>query len=339
MGMKYKQEPPFCIQVELTEGCNLYCDFCGLQGIRGKKFKSYKFLTIATAKKLAKQIADAGWNARIEFAMHGEPTMNLYMLDIISIFRQALPNNQLMMTSNGGGLLRDPQVMIESLFNCGLNVLALDSYESVKIVPKIEDKLYIVDEVPVEDGEKPVTYSMNSDKFKVYRYPEDKDASPHKRWPKGTKALIIVKDISVAVNGVHATLNNHCGAGAPLNNKAAGKRCAKPFREISVRWNGAVALCCNDWRGVYKCGNVTKDSIEAIWQGAQFSAARKFLYHGLRVFPPCQGCDALSYRVGFLPDKKGQVSLPKPTTKDKRMVSHATSGRPYTKAVKREWEK
>ena len=28
-----KQPPPFCIQVELTEGCNLACSFCGIAGI------------------------------------------------------------------------------------------------------------------------------------------------------------------------------------------------------------------------------------------------------------------------------------------------------------------
>ena len=50
------QEPPFCIQFELTEGCNLACSFCGIQGIRdngahgpsnttGKNSKPYKFMT------------------------------------------------------------------------------------------------------------------------------------------------------------------------------------------------------------------------------------------------------------------------------------------------------
>ena len=49
--VEMKQQPPFCIQIELTEGCNLACSFCGIAGIRdnkangpdkirGKKFKS-----------------------------------------------------------------------------------------------------------------------------------------------------------------------------------------------------------------------------------------------------------------------------------------------------------
>jgi len=30
------QTPPFSIQIEPTEGCNLGCSFCGLQGMKKK---------------------------------------------------------------------------------------------------------------------------------------------------------------------------------------------------------------------------------------------------------------------------------------------------------------
>ena len=48
-----KQNPPYCVQIELTEGCNLACAFCGIASIRkngangpkdkrGKKSDPYK---------------------------------------------------------------------------------------------------------------------------------------------------------------------------------------------------------------------------------------------------------------------------------------------------------
>ena len=40
-----KQQAPFCIKMEFTEGCNLRCNFCGLQGIRAPGEKNYKFMT------------------------------------------------------------------------------------------------------------------------------------------------------------------------------------------------------------------------------------------------------------------------------------------------------
>lgn len=332
--MTYVQEPPFAVQIELAEGCNLRCTFCGLQGIREKAGGPYKCLSTGHARVIAMSMHNAGWTSRVEFAMHGEPTMNPHFVEIVSIFRERLPNNQLMMTSNGGGLLRDPVGLTTALFEAGLNVLALDDYQTVKIVPKIRDKIRPYKYVGSTEPKMEFSYIAQ-----MYDYPKDGlDITPHRRWPKGTKVVIFVEDIEKATKGGHSVLNNHCGAGAPPNDDGAGKRCAKPFRELSVRWDGSVACCCNDWRGVYKIGNVTKNPIDKLWQNERMRALRRKLYHGQRDFGACKGCDATSYRVGLLPDKLGKVKLPKPNADDLRAIAQATAGRPYTKPVNRPWE-
>lgn len=323
--MKYEQEPPFAVQVELSEGCNLYCDFCGLQGIRDRKDKNYKFMTLAVAERIAEQIAHEGWNARIEFAMHGEPTMNPKYLEIVKLFRKHLPKSQLMMTSNGGGIVKDPVKSLEDLFDAGLNIFAFDAYESVNIHKKIDKAL--------EDQMLPW-----GEKFTVHYYPEE-PVSPHSRYPRSTRMFIRVQDISVAMEGTHSTLNNHCGSGSPPLAEPMQARCAKPFREISFRWDGSVAICCNDWRGVYKIGSIRQMKLKEIWNHPRFAAARRALYHGRRdLLSPCDVCDAKSYRVGLLPDKKGKVKLPKPNKNDLEVMKSAVHGRPYTKPNKREWE-
>jgi radical SAM protein with 4Fe4S-binding SPASM domain len=325
MGI-YKQEPPFAVQIEFTEGCNLYCSFCGLQGIREKKKKDFKFLTYGTANRLAQQIRDAEWTSRIEFAMHGEPTMHPNVVDLVKIFNYYLPNNQLMMTSNGGGLLRAPGVVknLTSLFDAGLNIFAFDAYDSVKIKEKVMGSLL----------HKDVYENLN---FDIKQYPQD-NVSPHSRYPKKTKMFIKMQDISAAERGTHSILNNHCGAAYPPLSIEA--RCAKPFRELSVRWNGKIAICCNDWRGVYKIGNINKFPIYKLWNSDEFNSARKFLMLGDRAsINPCKNCDAKSYRVGLLPDKKGKIDLSKPTARDRKIIHEATLGRNYTKTIKRPWEK
>lgn len=306
-----KQAPPFCIQVEFSEGCNLACSFCGINGIREKPGK-FKFMDLYTAHMLAMSIANAGWTSRIEFAMHGEPSLHPDVLRMVSAFRQYLPN-QLMMTSNGGGLLKSPRQQIEDLFDAGLNVLAIDEYQSVGIWKKLRERL----------GDYP-----------YLEYPDDKGASPHRRWPKGTRQLILIKDITVAETGNHSVLNNHCGSGAPLEQVNA--RCAKPFRELAVRWDGSVALCCNDWRGWHRVGHVLENSVEEIWQSPVFQSARRYLYHGMRDFKPCQGCNAKSYRVGLLPDKLGKETLPKPDEQDAENVRPLDQ--PLSPIVRRPWE-
>lgn len=321
--MTYQQEPPFCVQIELAEGCNLFCTFCGLRGIRTGGGKDLKFMSLDRAVELAEIIGLAqrmhGWNPRLEFAMHGEPTMNPDWLDIMRVFRGVLPDTPIMITTNGGGLLRKPGVQhwITSALRY-VNVLAIDAYESVKIYEKIQ-----------AGYNRPIGW-----------YPDDPHLSPHRRRGKREPNLVVfIRDIALAKDGNHAHLNNHAGAAFPKNQRAAGKRCAKPFRELSIRYDGNVALCCNDWRGEYKCGNVfDTGDIAALWNNPAFTAARHKLYHGQRDFGACNGCDALSYRTGFLPDQKGKHELPEPTAEHLDIIAQATAGAPYTPPVLREWE-
>lgn len=311
------QDAPFCIQVEASEGCSLACSFCGINGIREKPNSKYKFMTVDSAMNIAKQLKELGWGSRLEFAMHGEPTMNPDLAKIIAAFRWEL-DNQIMATSNGTGILAKVNSLRE-LFDAGVNVFAFDAYEDVKV------KDFIHKHIP--------------DNVEVIHYPQDPRGNPHRRRRPGDKVFVQIQDISVAIKGTHADLNNHCGSGAPKDYSLMGQRCAKPFRELSIRWDGNVAVCCNDWRGEYKCGNVLTEGIGAVWNSEYFKAARARLYHGLRDFGPCHGCNAKSYRVGLLPDKKGRVELPLPTPEDDEAIAEALSGPTYTKAVLRPWEK
>lgn len=309
-----KQEPPFSIQIEMTEGCNLLCKFCGIHGIRSSA-KGFKFMSIETAILIAKQIADAGWNSRIEFAMHGEPTLHPKCSLIIHYFRHYLPRNQLMMLTNGAGLLPMPKVKTNRLFYAGLNVLGIDAYKHNPHWKEIHWR------VPGEF------------------YP-GKAPSPHGRFKIGAREIIYIQDIKEAKSGGHSVLNNHCGCGAPPLEIPMQQRCAKPFRELSIRWDGNIALCCNDWRGHYFCGSIKSSSVETIWNNKAFQIARKMLYNNNRDFIPCKWCDAKSYRVGLLPDKMGKETMPKPTKADKQWLDENISPtKTLTKIVKREWEK
>jgi MoaA/NifB/PqqE/SkfB family radical SAM enzyme len=331
--MEYRQTNPYCIQVELTEGCNLRCPFCGLNGIRGKD-NNFKCMTVDMAVEIATGIAAAdGWNPRIEFAMHGEPTMNKDAERIVAEFRHALPKAYLLMESNGGGIVGNPVTKIQDLFRAGLNCLALDQYEGINLVPKIkrtlEDALHVEELGRVKHA--------GPDKIQIYFYPSGGPAgNPHQRQKQ--RRLVFVEPISVATKGTHSTLSNHAGSGGPPNERGQGKRCAKPFRELSVRYDGSVAICCNDWRGEYVIGRVPDMNLEEIWHHPRMYAARNKLYHGLRDFGPCKGCDAVSYRPGLLPDHKGKCELEEPTKADLKLISQALADGPLTEPVKRPWE-
>lgn len=311
------QDDPFCIQIELVEGCNLLCDFCGVSGIRSH-VADYKFMTYNMAHIVVDRILESGWNSRIEFAMHGEPSVHPNLLQILPIFRDRLPKHQLMMTSNGSGF-QTPE-RIQAVFDAGLNVLAIDQYGTAGWNDKVSKAVY-------------------ESCIKWYNYPQEKEGNPHKRHPKGAQLIALIEDISSAKKGNHAVLNNHCGAGMPKDESQAGKRCAKPFREFSIRWDGKVSICCNDFRGEACAGDILEDSLDTIWNGDVFTAARHYLYHGMRLFTPCKGCNATSYRVGLLPDKLGKEDLSLPLSSHQTAVEGALQIPPLAPIVKRDWEK
>jgi MoaA/NifB/PqqE/SkfB family radical SAM enzyme len=308
-----KQEAPFSIQIELTEGCNLFCKFCGIRGIREKP-GNYLFLSLSDAKSIAKNIRQMGWKSRIEFAMHGEPTLNPQMFEIIAKFREYLPENQLSILTNGIGIVRSPKSITKRLHRHGLNIIAIDDYKTNPFSKKIKNQ------VP------------------GYNYPEDK-ISPHSRLHGKKHIVIYIQDITTAKSGGHSTINSHCGCATPPPTVPLNKRCAKPFREISIRWDGNVAICCNDWRGHYICGNAIEDKLSEIWNSREFNIARILLYNKDRNFIPCKWCDAISYRTGLLPDKMGKEEIRPPTKNDYKIIKQiAREDTTLAGKVLRKWE-
>lgn len=321
----HKQEAPFTIQIELSEGCNVkvprsdgtagLCEACGLNGIRDGA-GNYKFMTVETATAVAKQISLAGWNSQLLFAMHGEPSMNPNMVDIISVFRFYLPKAYMVMLTNGGGFIKSGRLV--DIFDAGLNVLAFDDYEGAGLVER----------VPFHEATVP-----------IHEYPANPDANPHRR----TKKQFIVKivDIKNATKGTHSKLNNHAGTGMPPNTSMWGKRCAKPFREVGVRWDGTISGCCVDWRGLVEVGNIYDKPLDELWNGPVMDAMRHILIKGDRkMINLCAGCDHPSYRVGLLPDKYGKVALPDYTPEHVEIVRQAGINRKMeVPIVLRKWEK
>lgn len=313
------QEPPFSVQIEPVEGCPLRCDFCGIHGIRTDE-RVYKHMTIEIAERIAMEMARCQWTSRVEFAMHGEPTLHPGLLDIIAVFRKFLPKNYFLLTTNGCGFTEDPVGYAQGLHAAGINCVGIDCYDGVGWSSTIRGAL-------TRGG------------VKFYDYPADGDiANPHIR--KKGHSVVFLAPIDQTSNGTHGKklLGNHCGCAAPLDTSAKDKRCARPFRELSFRWDGNVAICCNDWRGVYSIGNILDMPLDDLWQHPKFRAARRKLYNNQRDFGPCLGCNHRSFRVGFLPDKQGKQTLPLPNSHDLTIIRQNLKEQPLTEPVRRPWE-
>lgn len=277
---------PWSVQIELTEGCTRLCSFCGLNGIRDAP-GGFKRMEQATMDRIAKQCAELCPAARYEFAMHGEPLANPNYLALISTLRAHLPKAQIMVTTNGGPLMKNMQLKLERLFAIGVNFIVLDTYYPER------------DELRAEAAKlKRITVRDFYDELVPLKW------SPYGNHRGRVNRLVVLMDDIGVRDGEHSTrvLHNHAGSNPllPTVPEPLGKTCMKAFREVSICWDGEVRLCCEDWVGRYVCGNVNDKTLREIWYGDEFESARAHLHNKDRDFGACKVCDSGSgVRVGL----------------------------------------
>jgi MoaA/NifB/PqqE/SkfB family radical SAM enzyme len=316
----YIQHPPFFIEIEPTEGCNLGCSFCGLRGIRKNGTKPWKFLSLENAKTIAQKIADENWTCPITFCGHGEPTLNKNLIEIMKIFRNKLPKNRFNIITNGAGFrngIFEINDFLDKEESIGLNDLIFDVYSNNgdwTVVSDIKRKTNI--KIIGQDNE---GFTYRQKELRIALYPMD---------IKGNKAIL-------------RSLSNHCGAASPLDYRRKDITCVKPFREFFIRWDGSVALCCDDFRGQYFIENVlNKITLKEIWNHERFQAARIMLFNKSRTISPCLGCSCPPIRAGLIPDPSGKDKdkMPKITKDVIRIFKSAYNPKGLTTIVKRDWE-
>ncbi len=69
------------------------------------------------------------------------------------------------------------------------------------------------------------------------------------------------------------------------------ERCVLPFKQMIVRPDGKISLCCNDALGRFTLGDASKERLIDIWYGSRFQMVRKCLYEGRDNWGECRNCD------------------------------------------------
>lgn len=70
--------------------------------------------------------------------------------------------------------------------------------------------------------------------------------------------------------------------------------CPFPFYMLTIKANGDVSVCCVDWRGSLKLGNVAEQSLKQMWTGERMWKIRMLHLAGSRdSLAACRDCDAL----------------------------------------------
>jgi len=69
------------------------------------------------------------------------------------------------------------------------------------------------------------------------------------------------------------------------------EKCALPFRQMVVRPDGKISLCCNDTYGKYALGDLTQQSLLECWYGQEYMNVREAIYKGRKHLDLCEKCD------------------------------------------------
>lgn len=70
--------------------------------------------------------------------------------------------------------------------------------------------------------------------------------------------------------------------------------CVLPFRQMIVRPDGKVSLCCNDPLGKNTLGDLASESLTEVWYGEKFQKVREALYIGRDHWKHCTYCDTFN---------------------------------------------
>lgn len=314
---------PNTVQIELVQGCNRSCKFCGSNGFKHK----LNYISKEVLKRQCELIAESGYNPRILLAGHGENTLHPHFYECIKLMRRILPSAWIQILTNGYSIKKDLSSICK-MFDAGINDVTLDEYsDSTFNHDDIESLLNTYASTSGKD----IRFEVMSKGVPLY--------AP--KQPKKHRLLIIpaIDDEEVSSS---RKLTNHCGAGMPPNSRYAGRTCTRIFREMAFRWDGWVAICCQDFRGQFPIVNCMDESItcfDDIWRHEVFEAARRILYHKKRVFFPCNICNLIPMREGLLPDHLGKENMEKPTKEDYKLVCSISKQEPLTELRARPWEK
>jgi len=104
----------------------------------------------------------------------------------------------------------------------------------------------------------------------------------------------LIGKVTIVLRKPYEILNNRGGGAAPNRKiiKEYGKdRCVLPSKQMTVRPDGKISLCCNDTFGKYTLGDLSKERLIEIWNGDKFKTVRKALYKGRENWGECKYCD------------------------------------------------
>jgi len=280
------------IAIEIASKCNRTCYFCP----NGCNTQEDLFMNIENIKKCLLELSELKYKGRIEWYIYNEPTRDPRLLEIVKLAKELVPRACQMINTNGDYFKSSND--IKKLYDAGINQIQINVYSN-----KDGSSDIIKFNKGVEIAKKRETV-LNGflDECNI-----DKSLSLYQNIGSKKKAGLVVKKYGIGktikdseVQGSNGFTNRsgnvegfRGGLVEPIK-----KHCTRPFRFLNINYKGDGILCCNDYHGETKFGNITDKSLIEIWNDVSFNIYRLKMQNKDRA---CFLCDKCDFNGGYYP--------------------------------------
>jgi len=285
---------PIEVGIEIINVCNLRCIMCPYEEMVKDKIRSQGKMSFPLFKKVIKQIAPS---AEIIY-LHGmgEPFLHPQLFKFINF---AKTNNLRVGLSTNATLV--DQTKAKQLLDTKLDYLifAVDgatkaTYEKIRVgasLEKVDANIRQFLKLKRKSKNKPfvviqfISMDENEKEAAIFR----------KKWRQEGVNIVRIKP-KMALKKSDKN-----------NNVEKKPYCFHIFRQLNIFHDGTVLPCCEDVHGLYPLGNLKKQSLNEIWNGAKMMKLRKINFQNQQnQISLCKNCE---YFQPTIPQAIGALAL------------------------------
>jgi len=282
LEIKEKLQFPSHVDIELTNACQLRCIFCPRKYMTRKR----GFMEWKVYKKIIDEIN--GKSKTVYLHQFGESLLHSDLVEMVKYASKAglwvsLSTNGLMLNEN----------LSKRLFKAGLShmFLSLDSMN-----PELLEKLRvgINGKKAIENMENCIKVRKNmkdvKTKLEVQMIKMDRNKDEIEEYKK--KYSKMIEGVGKVMIKPYCMYAGNVPNFTPKEDRKVKKfECTMFNYSITIQWNGDIVVCCMDYDGVTRFGNVNKTSIAQVWDSPEYKQFR--LAHKRKDFSKlylCRGC-------------------------------------------------
>ena len=324
--------------LELTNYCNMNCDFCS----NNLMTRSKGFMSVDLAKQIIEQLKQMGFNGSLITSLMGEPLMHK---NFIEILKYSIENGIKTNVITNYSLVPE-RISIKELLNAGIETLCLsyqtpdkDTFKTRRIKISFEDYFEKLKEILIFANNKKINTKrieiyilqslhnylnveivnnydliesaiINLQKILYFDLGNSKHSDFNKRitknairkFKRGNQYQDEYK-IQIAPK-IHAVLKRantwaNCLLPEGCEVESQSKGHCRFFESsLGILWDGKCTVCCQDYNGAINIGNVKYSPIKDILESKTLMNMRKMEKKGQLINAYCQRCRGVIRKNG-----------------------------------------